>query len=141
MRSFTAVEAATELKTDGRTLRRFLRKHPAYQNAGSGGRYVFTEDDMPILQKRFEEWNNRSKSTKTTSPTLILDAPGLPAKIVNSRQPEDIAAVKAHTKDRVDRLEAALYAVGLHISQMKKPGEGRRAWKTQSEDSAEPIAV
>lgn len=138
MRSFTAVEAATELKTDGRTLRRFLRKHPAYQNAGSGGRYVFTEDDMPVLQKRFTEWNDRSKTSKAVGTTMIADAPGLPARIVNSRLPQDIATVKAHTKDRVDRLEAALYAAGLHISQMRKPGRGM--WN-ETEELGAPIAV
>lgn len=139
MRSFTAVEAASELKTDGRTLRRFLRKHPAYQNAGSGGRYVFTENDIPVLQKRFTEWNDRSKTSKASGTTMITDQPGLPAAIVRSRKPEDVASVKALSQARVDRLEAALYAAGLHISQMRKPGRGM--WNTQSEDSAEPIAV
>jgi hypothetical protein len=139
MRSFTAVEAASELKTDGRTLRRFLRKHPAYQNAGSGGRYVFTENDMKALSDRFDEWSNRSKTSKASGTTMIADEPGLPASIVRSRKPADVEAVKALSLARVERLEAALLATGLHISQMRKPGEGR--WNTQSEDSAEPIAV
>jgi hypothetical protein len=41
---------AAELGVDPRALRRFLRAHQNYQNVGMGGRYVFTEADLPGLR-------------------------------------------------------------------------------------------
>lgn len=122
MRTYTASEAATELGTDGKTLRRFLRQDPTYKNAGSGGRYEFRTGDMPQLTEKFAEWQNRPKSSKSSGVTLIEDAPGL-----TYRQAKDPAAVRAISQERVDRLEAALRAAGLHISQMRDFGADRRA--------------
>lgn len=125
MRTFTASEAAAELGTDGKTLRRFLRQDPTFTNAGSGGRYEFTTADMPKLRERFDAWANRPKNSKSTGVALIADGAGLPHSIVRSRNPQDRARVRELSKQRVDRLEAALKAAGLHISQMRD----REGWE------------
>lgn len=112
----TAAEAATELGTDPKTLRRFLRQDPTFVNAGSGGRYTFIDEDLPGLRDRFGTWQGRPKGSKGTT---ITDEPGLPHTIIRSREARDVAAVRALSAARVDRLEAALKANGLHISQMR----------------------
>lgn len=55
---YSASQAAAELKTDARTLRRFLRKDPTYNNAGAGGRYEFTTRELATLKKRFDAWHS-----------------------------------------------------------------------------------
>lgn len=119
---FTAADAASQLNTDGKTLRRFLRQDATYVNAGSGGRYMFAEADIPALTERFIVWRDRPKTT-SSSTTLIVDNAGLTMSVARN----DPAAVRAITEQRVDRLEAALKATGLHISQMKEFGAERRA--------------
>ena len=37
-------------------LRQFLRASKDYESVGSGGRYAFTEDDLPELKTRFAAW-------------------------------------------------------------------------------------
>lgn len=54
--SLTTKAVAEFLATEPRTLRRFLRDDPTYRNAGSGGRYVFTNRDLATLKKRFTAW-------------------------------------------------------------------------------------
>ena len=55
-----ATKAAAEAcETTPRVLRQFLRASKNYESVGSGGRYAFTEDDLPelktcfVLQSRF----------------------------------------------------------------------------------------
>lgn len=134
MRTFSASEAAAELGTDGKTLRRFLRQDSTYKNAGSGGRYEFTTADMPKLTEKFNAWHNRPKSSKSTGVALIEDQPGLAHSIVRSRDPEDQARVRQLSRERVDRLEAALKAAGLHISQMRD----REGWAPRIDAEAVP---
>jgi hypothetical protein len=119
VRIFSASEAAAELGTDGKTLRRFLRQDPSFKNAGSGGRYEFTTADMPKLTEKFNAWHNRPKTSRSVGQPMISDAAGLPHSIVRSRDPRDQARVRQLSQERVDRLEAALKAAGLHISQMR----------------------
>src|SRR5438128_1248842 len=52
-----ATKAAAEAcDTTPRTLRIFLRASKDYEAVGSGGRYAFTEDDLPDLKTRFAAW-------------------------------------------------------------------------------------
>jgi hypothetical protein len=48
--------AAEACETTPRTLRVFLRASKDYEAVGSGGRYAFTEDDLPELKTRFATW-------------------------------------------------------------------------------------
>lgn len=128
MRTYSAAEAAQELKIDSKTLRRLVRSAPSFKNAGSGGRYVFRSSDLPALKKLVEGHHEKPKGTRARGKTLIEDAPGLPIRVART----DPAAVKKITEERVDRLEAALRATGKHISQMR----ARETWRTQEEDAA-----
>lgn len=121
MSSLSASQAAYELGTDAKTLRRFLRQDVTYNNAGSGGRYSFESADIPALKAKFETWQGRPKTVTSKG---IADAPGLPARVARSRTRADRQAVKALSEERVNRLEAALLANGLHISQMRD----RESW-------------
>lgn len=52
-----ATKAAAEAcDTTPRVLRQFLRASKDYEAVGSGGRYGFTEDDLPELKTRFAAW-------------------------------------------------------------------------------------
>lgn len=124
MKIYTVTEVAAELlpgissKEAGRTLRRWLRDHSGFEAPGSGSKWVITTSMMPKIRSEFPKFINRpSKSahkTNTNGESMIPDHPGLTA-----RQAKDPAAVRKITKERVDRLEAALKARGLHISQMR----------------------
>lgn len=115
---FTAKDVATQLNTDPKTLRRFLRQDVEYRNPGSGGRWMFTEADVEKITPRFEAWQGRPRTT-SAGKTMIDDLEGLPARVIRSKSPADRAAVKKLSEERVDRLEAALRQRGLHVSQMK----------------------
>jgi len=117
---FSAKDAAAELGTDGRTLRRFLRTADSgFTPVGSGGSYSFTTADMPKLRTAFSKWNSRpSRNVVKSSPTgapLIEDRPGMSMRDVRANP----AAARRLNEERVDRLEAALRATGKHISQMR----------------------
>lgn len=111
MKRYTATEAAKELGTDAKTLRRFLRATDEFDNAGSGGRYEFSTPDIPLLKASFSRWQSGKGSRKRA---VLGDAPGL-----SHADAKDPAKVRAITEARVDALEAALRERGLHISQMK----------------------
>lgn len=111
MKRYTATEAANELGTDAKTLRRLLRSSDTFQAPGSGGSWSFSTADLPALRAMVDAHN--SKPTKGRGHT-ISDAPGL-----SKADAKDPAKVRAITEERVDRLEAALKASGLHISQMR----------------------
>lgn len=121
---FSAKEAAAELGTDGRTLRRFLRTPDSgFVPVGSGGSYSFSTGDMPKLRAAFAKWNTRptrsAAKPATEGRVIIEDRPGLPSHVIHSRTRTDREAVAKLSQERVDRLEAALKANGLHISQMR----------------------
>lgn len=57
MSETVATKAAAEAcETTPRVLRQFLRASKDYESVGSGGRYAFTEDDLPELKTRFAAW-------------------------------------------------------------------------------------
>lgn len=56
----TAKQAATLLKTDGRTLRKFLRKK--HGTIGQGQRWEIDEADMPALKAEFEAFGRGTKA-------------------------------------------------------------------------------
>lgn len=60
----TPKELATELGTDPKTTRKFLRSLTT-DRAGKGGRWVIEDSDLPILKERFANWNSRSTTTLT----------------------------------------------------------------------------
>ena len=57
MSETVATKAAAEhVGTTPRQLRQFLRASKDYEAVGSGGRYAFTEDDLPELKTRYQAW-------------------------------------------------------------------------------------
>ena len=55
--------AAEHCETTPRVLRLFLRASKDYEAVGSGGRYAFTEDDLPELRTRFTAWLTEREAT------------------------------------------------------------------------------
>lgn len=115
MTDYTPKMLAPKLGTDARTLRRFLRDHPIFREGrpGSGKRWAFTDADIEKIAVEFQDWRTRPR--KSNSDSLIDDAPGL-----SHTDAKDPRRVREISKARVDRLEAALKARGLHISQMRE---------------------
>lgn len=82
--------AAEACDTNPRTLRIFLRASKDYEAVGSGGRYAFTEDDLPELKTRFTTWAKErdaaqaakdkaaaeAQASKTTDEKAATPAPG-----------------------------------------------------------------
>ena len=60
--TLTTAEVAKQLKTDGRTLRRFLRS--TKQGVGTGKRYAFTAKDVPSLKQGFTAWREGAEAAK-----------------------------------------------------------------------------
>lgn len=71
----TAKQAATLLKTDGRTLRKFLRKEHGV--IGQGQRWEIDPDDIPALKEKFESF---SKGARTEPKAPKAAAPAKPKK-------------------------------------------------------------
>lgn len=52
-----AKEVATQLGTDAKTLRQFFRSgKSSFEAVGAGGRYEFSEADIPKIKAEFEAW-------------------------------------------------------------------------------------
>jgi hypothetical protein len=135
-------EAAAKLGTTPKELRRFLRADPSYTNASntSSGRYGFSDQDFPTLQRRFTAWQSKNAgrkrrstvSTATPAETVSVaskkpkrrvranGAPGLPTEILDRRlYTSERDRVARLSRERVERLENQLMAAGLHVSQMR----------------------
>lgn len=53
---YSSTEAAEEIGTTPRLLRRFLRSNDSWKNATQAGRYEFTESELHSLKKQFDRW-------------------------------------------------------------------------------------
>lgn len=60
--TLTTAQVADKLKTDPRTLRRFLRS--SEQGVGTGKRYEFDTKSVTALKKRFDAWRTEVEGTK-----------------------------------------------------------------------------
>jgi len=128
-------EVASHLKTDPKTLRRYLRSSSCtFKPVGSGGRYTFTRADLEELSRGFADWSKG----KNVSPARI-PAPrpaaddqdardravwaeedairGGPLVMADIRDPKVRAAVRAKAAAQEARLNSRLLAKGLHITQ------------------------
>lgn len=63
----SAKEAAKEIGTDARTLRKFIRsaKDLPVEPVGQGARYEFTPKEVKALKKAFVSWSNGSTPKQT----------------------------------------------------------------------------
>ena len=63
---FSAKEAAIQLGTDARTLRKFIRSAPkglSIDPVGQGNRYEFTAKDIKSMKKAFTAWGGKKVET------------------------------------------------------------------------------
>jgi len=86
----SAKEVALELKTDARTLRKFLREiTPKDDQPGQGGRWSFTKGDVKKLTKQFETWAEKGAKAKAEAVEgAVTKAKSKKAK--KSEEPEEI---------------------------------------------------
>lgn len=110
---------AQALEVEPKKLRQFLRSDAKYQSPGAGGRYDLSGFSIAELQNAYDVWARVTTPRKTRSePETTDDAdehdetPPLPMGASREQ-------VKAHTAQRVARLEERLRARGLHLAQMK----------------------
>jgi DNA-binding transcriptional MerR regulator len=136
MSNVNTKQMADKIGTDTRTLRRFIRQDPTYKNAGSGGRYEFTDKDIPTLKDRFTKWRDgaeekvsktRSKKPSNVEKFVDQDTP-MPVSMLGRRMTRSQREARdAASRARVDRLEERLRASGKHISQYTDWAEKARA--------------
>lgn len=128
MKRYTASEAAAELGIEAKKLRALLRQDATFQNPGSGASWTFSTGDMPALKRIVKAHTEKTRGTKTNRIGAARDDDhGLPIAVARSNSRSARAAVRQLSIERVDRLEAALMAAGLHVSQMKEFGTVRQA--------------
>jgi hypothetical protein len=135
-------EAAKQVGTTPRVFRVFLRSPiSTFVAVGSGARYEFTEDEMPMLKKRFAEWRMQSKvkggsPAKRPAPRETVITPRVPRKpsqqdlevwqeegpvvLEDIRNPAVRARVLADARAAENRLMMALLAAGMHVSQQAR---------------------
>lgn len=138
-------EAAAALGTTGRVLRQFLRSpFSTFVAVGSGSRYVFDEArDLPMLRKRFAEWQGGGKPKRACGPaastkavrrtpidqhakdcevwieegTALDDGRPLPIPLPDIRDPRVLARVRASEAARVETLHMQMVAAGISVLQ------------------------
>lgn len=66
MQIYTSLDAAEEIGTTPRLLRRFIRENDSWKNATHAGRYSFTPSELESLKKQFQAWQG-TRSTRRTS--------------------------------------------------------------------------
>jgi hypothetical protein len=125
---------AAQLGLDSKTLRRFIRSNDCtFQAVGQGGRYEFDEADIPVLADQLAAW----MAKQAAKPPKASAKPRIPqqarpsrdeadrevwaeeghVELPNIRDPRVLTEVRALAKAQEARLEEALMAAGLHISQ------------------------
>jgi hypothetical protein len=68
--TLAAKQVATILKTEPKTLRQFLRSDAStFEGVGSGGRYEFTDGDIPKIKEEFDKWRegHAARGSKRTA--------------------------------------------------------------------------
>lgn len=92
--TLAAKQVATMLETDAKTLRQFLRSEAStFEAVGSGGRYEFTEGDVPKIKSEFEAWKT-AKGTRGR---------GRPAGSGSKKKTENIEEIEE--VDEIEELE------------------------------------
>jgi hypothetical protein len=128
-------DVAAYLDTTPRLLRQFLRSSfSTFAAVGSGGRYDFTDRDMPTLEKRFGEWRGAGKPKpegdgKPRAPRKDKLAAQLErdqaewaeegdVKLEDIRDPRVRRRVRAAAEAAEEQLMLMLIAKGLHVTQL-----------------------
>lgn len=83
--------AAEACETTPRLLRQFLRASTDYQAVGSGGRYAFEADDLPMLKTRFTAW----VAEREAAAQARADAEKAAAEATPTEEPAEVEEEKA----------------------------------------------
>ena len=113
---FSSIEAAAEIGTTPRLLRRFLRDNDSWRNAGIGGRYLFTEAELKSLNIQFHKWHKSKPAKDVSDPLEYLDQdPGITVEemLELPSNPQLRADVLKRRAERQKRLDARLRQCGV----------------------------
>lgn len=142
-------EVASAVGTSPRQLRQFLRSgFSTFVPVGSGGRYDFTEREIPTIRKRFIEWQGAGKPRPVNRPAELPSAPTVQknrAKLAQQRRRDEAVWAEegevvlpdirnprvrkralADARAAEDRLMFRLMAVGLHLTQLGDVRNGKK---------------
>lgn len=114
---YTSIEAAAEIGTTPRLLRRFLRDNDSWRAVGIGGRYLFTESDVQSLNIQFHKWHKSKPAKVSVDPLDYLDQdPGITVEEMldlpkNPKLKADRLKARA---DRMHRLHERMRECGVH---------------------------
>jgi hypothetical protein len=116
---FTSIEAAAEIGTTPRLLRRFLRDNDSWRAVGIGGRYMFTEEEVKSLNIQFHKWHKSSptKKSEDVDPLDYLDQDkGITVEemLELPKNPRLRADRLKARQDRMHRLNERMRACGIH---------------------------
>jgi hypothetical protein len=105
----SAKEAAAELGTDARTLRKFIRgaKNLPISPVGQGARYEFTPKEVKSLKKAFLAWSSGSKTKTKSIDDQIIDLGG----VENPEDGGDLTEEPEITEEDLDEDEKELDAL------------------------------
>lgn len=116
---------ASALKTDPKTLRRFLRSDASSVTpVGSGGRYTFDENDLPTMREEFATWSvgvvakparvkpARVRPRAANRDQAVWDEEG-PVVLPDISNPQILRSVRASEAARERRLLALMRRAGL----------------------------
>lgn len=104
MSETVATKAAAEAcGTAPRTLRVFLRASKDYESVGSGGRYAFTEDDLPGLKTRFDAWAKEREAAQAAREKAAKEKATTPAP--GEADGDDDAEEMEDTEEEADEPE------------------------------------
>lgn len=100
----SAKEAAKEIGTDARTLRKFIRgaKNLPIAPVGQGARYEFTPKEVKALKKAFISWSSKTKITGSNKEVAENTAHDLNTKDENGFTDEDYAEHQGIDLDSYD---------------------------------------
>lgn len=118
---YSSMDAAEELGTTARLLRRFIRQNDSWKNATHAGRYSFTESEMKSLKIQFDKWigsrSTRKAVNKVEAEELyhLDEDKGIAVEDMDrmKKDPHFRRHVLAKRQARFRKLEARITEVGL----------------------------
>jgi protein gp37 len=122
MTAYSSMDAAAELGTTPRLLRRFIRQNDSWKNATHAGRYSFTESEMKSLKVQFDKWQGTRSSRRPTSKVeaeelfhLDEDKGIRPEQMsLMKTNPQFRNQVLANRAERYRKLNKRIAEVGIH---------------------------
>lgn len=124
MTQYSSMDAAAELGTTPRLLRRFIRQNDSWKNATHAGRYSFTQSEMNSLKIQFDKWQGTRSSRRPTSKVeaeelFHLDEDkgiSVDEMLRMSRDGKLRREVHARRQERFRKLNARIAEVGINSS-------------------------